>query len=181
MFYPLGKILKRPRGGGGGLGEFGSYPSLYVRALTHQKTPCRKHALFTLSSSLNLPFPNASTKYTIIFPILPGSKLNDSQSRTANELLTIYPTNGPGKCVSTKRLTTTIWKLIFAFRCWPAFKTNQSFSWQRLRASKKPKSGHIGGTSRRSIFFAFCSTSFKVMNTMFIFNRFRVRKMAVFI
>ena len=63
-------------GGVGGRGEVGNHPSLYVRGLRHQKTPSRKqsqHAFFTLSSSLNLQFPNATTKYTIIFPMLPVS------------------------------------------------------------------------------------------------------------
>ena len=83
MFDPLGKIKKKPRGEGGGMGEVGSDPSLYIRGLRHQKTPSRKYSFFTLSSSLNLPFPNASKKYTIIFPILAGSKLNDSQKQNS--------------------------------------------------------------------------------------------------
>ena len=66
----------RVGGGGGGRGGGGNHPSLYVPGLRHQKTPSRKqsqHAFFTISSSLNLQFPNATTKYTIIFPMLPVS------------------------------------------------------------------------------------------------------------
>ena len=43
-----------------------------------------------------------------------------------------------------KLLTRTIKKLIFACRCWPAFKTNQLFScWQCLRHRKITKNMHI--------------------------------------
>ena len=71
---------------GGGGGGVGNHPSLYVLGLRHQKTPSRKqsqHAFFTLSSSLNLQLPNVTTKYTIIFPMLPGSKLDDSQKQNS--------------------------------------------------------------------------------------------------
>ena len=71
-----------------------------------------------------------------------------------------------------KILTKTMNKVIFAFRCWPAFKTNRLFScWQSLRASQNNEEhAHLID----QVFFALCSTSFKLMNTMFIFNRFFV-------
>ena len=138
-------------------------PPLVVRpsrGLTHQKTPSQKqswHAFFTLSSSLNFQFSDASTKYTIIFPILPGSKLDDSQKQNIqwiNE--TIYITDGHGKCVSTEYFNkNNKKKLIFAFRCWPAFKKNPLFScWQSVRASKNiEEEAHL---IDQVLFFAFC-------------------------
>ena len=76
VFPPPPPPLGGGGGGGGERGEVGNHPSLYVPGLRHQKTPSRKqsqHAFFTISSSLNLQFPNATTKYTIIFPMLPVS------------------------------------------------------------------------------------------------------------
>ena len=89
--------------------------------------------------------------------------------------MTIYTANGPGKSVSTKTFNKNNKKLIFACRCWPAFKTNQLFScWQSLRASKNnEEQAHL---VYQVFCFAFCPTSFKVMvqylfSTVFVFAK----------
>ena len=95
--------------------------------------------------------------------------------------MTIYTANGPGKSVGTKTFNKNNKKNWYL----PVdvdrrFKTNQLFNcWQSLRASKnKEEQAHL---VYQVFCFAFCPTSFKVMDAIFIFNRFRVREMAVFI
>ena len=88
-------------------------------------------------------------------------------------------TNCPWKCVSAENFNKNNKNSDICLSMLTAFKTNRCSAADSLRASKNnEEQAHL---IDQVFFLAFWSTSFKVMNTLFIFNRFHVHEMAIFI